>query len=282
MILVFGKTGQLAKELQFFENIITLGRNQVDLRNPSSCLLEILNHKPEAVINAAAYTNVDEAEENEALATIINSDAPTAMAKACYKLNIPLIHISTDYVFDGRGDLPWKVQDEPAPQNAYGRTKLAGEIGVRNSGVTHAIIRTSWIISSHGKNFVKTMLRLAETKDKLKIVSDQIGGPTFARDIANVCLQVVKQLKLDPSKSGTYHFCGTPNVSWAEFASEIFNIAGKKTYVMPVSTSIYTKVAKRPLNSRLDCNTIRQAFGITQPKWNKRLKHILSELKEKS
>ena len=176
MILVFGKTGQVAKELSFHENIIALERNQVDLSNPSNCFFAISNYKPEAVINAAAYTNVDKAEENEALATIINSDAPKAMAKACSNLDIPFIHISTDYVFDGRGDIPWRVQDLATPQNAYGRSKLSGEISIRNSGANYAIIRTSWIISSHRNNFVKTMLRLSETRDKIKVVSDQIGG----------------------------------------------------------------------------------------------------------
>ena len=282
MILVFGKTGQIGKELQLFENIIALGRDQADLSNPRCCILAILNHKPEAVINVAAYTNVDQAEEDEALATIINSDAPTAMAKACNKLNIPLIHISTDYVFDGRGELPWTEQDITAPQNAYGRTKLAGEIGIRTSGATHAIIRTSWVISSHGKNFVKTILHLAEKKDKLNIVSDQIGAPTHARDIANVCIQIVKKLQLDPTKSGTYHFCGTPYVSWAEFASEIFSQADINTDIKPVYTSNYPTIAMRPLNSRLDYDKIRQVFGITQPKWRKSLKHVLKELKVKS
>jgi len=279
MILVFGKTGQVAKELQLFENIITLGRDQADLSNPRCCLLAILNHNPEAVINAAAYTNVDQAEEDEALATIINSDAPTAMAKACKKLNIPLIHISTDYVFDGTGDLPWKVQDVTVPQNAYGRSKLAGELGIRASGATHAIIRTSWVISSHGKNFVKTMLRLSKTKDKLKIVADQIGGPTYARDLANICMQILKELRLDPNKSGTYHYSGKPDVSWAELASELFNQAGINTDVKPIYTSNHPTIAKRPLNSRLDCNTVRQVFGIIQPKWREGLKNILRELK---
>ena len=281
MILVFGKTGQVAKELQFRENIITLERNQVDLSNPSSCLIAILNYKPEAVINAAAYTNVDKAEENEALATIINSDAPKAMAIACSKLNIPFIHISTDYVFDGRGDIPWRVQDLTTPQNAYGRSKLSGEISIRNSGATYAIIRTSWIISSHRSNFVKTMLRLSETRDKIKVVSDQIGGPTYARDIAQVCLQIASELRSDPIKSGIYHYSGTPNVSWAELASEIFNQAGKDTKVEYIYTSDFPMNAKRPLNSRLNCDTIKQTFCINQPKWKRGLENILKELKVK-
>ncbi len=282
MILVFGKTGQVAKELQHYKNIVPLGRNEVDLVNPKSCYRAILNCKPKAVINAAAYTNVDKAEEEEVLATKINSDAPKAMAKACSKLDIPFIHISTDYVFDGRGDIPWGVQDIATPQNAYGRSKLSGEISIRNSGATYAIIRTSWIISSHRNNFVKTMLRLSETRDKIKIVSDQIGGPTYARDIAHICLQIVKELRLDPIKSGIYHYSGKPNVSWAELASEIFNQAGKDTQVEYIYTSDFPMNAKRPLNSRLDCDTIRQTFGITQPRWTRGLENILKELKVKS
>ncbi|MDB9810495.1 dTDP-4-dehydrorhamnose reductase, partial [Planktomarina temperata] len=216
MILVFGKTGQVANELQRLSGVTALGREDVDLSDPAACAVAIREHAPKAVINAAAYTAVDRAEEEEHLATVINGDAPAAMAKACAELGIPLVHISTDYVFNGTGNTPYRPDDATEPQNAYGRSKLAGEQGIRNSRAVYAILRTSWVVSAHGTNFVKTMLRLSETRDALNVVSDQIGGPTPARDIAAACLQIANQLIQDTTKSGIYHFSGAPDVSWAE------------------------------------------------------------------
>ena len=184
MILVFGKTGQVATELQRLGDVVALGRDQADLSDPAACSDAIRTHAPRAVINAAAYTAVDRAEEEEALATIINGDAPTAMAQACVELGIPLIHISTDYVFEGTGDTPWQPDDPTAPQNAYGRSKLAGEIGIRNSGAVHAILRTSWVVSAHGANFVKTMLRLSETRDAFNCRG---GSNRWANTCARYC-----------------------------------------------------------------------------------------------
>ena len=278
MILVFGKTGQVATELQRLGDVVALGRDQVDLADPAACADAISTHAPRAVINAAAYTAVDRVEKEEALATIINGDAPTAMAQACAELDIPLIHISTDYVFEGTGDAPWHPNDPTAPQNAYGRSKLAGEIGIRNCGAVHAILRTSWVVSAHGSNFVKTMLRLSDTRDALTVVADQIGGPTPARDIAAACLEMAKQLIADPSKSGTYHFCGAPDVSWAEFARAIFEKAGRAVAVTPIPTTDYPTPAKRPLNSRMECGATQQAFGIPRPDWREGLNMILQEL----
>ena len=278
MILVFGKTGQVATELPRLGDVVAMGRDQADLSNPLACADAIRAHAPRAVINAAAYTAVDRAEEEETLATIINGDAPTAMARACVELGISLIHISTDYVFAGTGDTPWHPNDPTAPQNAYGRSKLAGEIGIRNSGAVHAILRTSWVVSAHGANFVKTMLRLSDTRDALTIVADQIGGPTPARDIAAACLEMAKQLIADPSKSGTYHYSGTPDVSWADFAWAIFEQAGKRVKVTPIPTTDYPTPAKRPLNSRMNCSAAKQVFGIVRPNWRDGLNVILPEL----
>lgn len=282
MILVFGKTGQVATELQRLSGVMALGREDVDLLDPNACAAAIREHAPKAVINAAAYTAVDRAEDEEHLATIINGDAPTAMAKACAELGIPLVHISTDYVFDGSGDTPWQPNDMTDPQNAYGRSKLAGEIGILESGAVHAILRTSWVISAHGANFVKTMLRLSETRDALNVVADQIGGPTPARDIAKACLQIANQLIQDTTKSGTYHFSGAPDVSWADFATEIFAQAGRTMTVAPISTAEYPTPAKRPLNSRMDCHSTEQIFGIKRPNWQDGLKEILKDLEETS
>ena len=278
MILVFGKTGQVTTELQRCGDVVALGRDQADLANPAACSDAIRAHTPSAVINAAAYTAVDRAEEEEAMATIINGDAPKAMARACVELDIPLIHISTDYVFAGTGDTPWHPDDPTAPQNAYGRSKLAGEIGIRNSAAVHAILRTSWVVSAQGANFVKTMLRLSQTRDALKIVADQIGGPTPARDIAAACLEMAKQLIADASKSGTYHFSGAPDLSWADFARAIFEQTGKAVTVTPIPTTDYPTPAKRPLNSRMNCSAIEQVFGIPRPDWREGLNIVLQEL----
>ena len=278
MILVFGKTGQVASELQSHKDVIALGRDQADLSVPTTCTEAIQRYKPRAVINAAAYTAVDKAESEENLANMINGDAPGAMARTCAELDIPLVHISTDYVFEGTGDTAWRPGDVTAPQNAYGRSKLIGEIGIRDSGAAHAILRTSWVVSAHGGNFVKTMLRLSDTRDALSIVADQIGGPTPARDIAAACLQMAKQLIADPSKSGTYHFSGGPDVSWADFARAIFEQAGRAVTVTPIPTTDYPTPAKRPMNSRMECGATQQAFGIPRPDWCDGLNMILQEL----
>ena len=278
MILVFGKTGQVATELQRLSDVTALGRDDVDLSDPTACAAAIRDHAPVAVINAAAYTAVDRAEDEETLATVINGDSPTAMAKACAELGIPLVHISTDYVFEGTGNTPYCPEGVTEPENAYGRSKLAGEIGIRASGAVYSILRTSWVVSAHGANFVKTMLRLSETRDALNVVADQMGGPTPARNIATACLNIAEQLIQEPSKSGTYHFSGAPDVSWAEFASKIFAQAGRTVTVTPILTVEYPTPAKRPLNSRMDCHSTEQVFGITRPNWHDGLKEILKEL----
>ena len=281
MILVFGKTGQVATELQRSGDVLALGRDQADLSDPVACVQAIRALAPRAVINAAAYTAVDKAEEDEGLATIINGDTPTAIAQACAEMQIPLLHISTDYVFEGSGEVPWKPGDATAPQNAYGRSKLAGEEGILGSGATHAILRTSWVVSAHSANLVKTMLRPSDTRDTLSVVADQIGGPTPARDIAGACLMIAQHLQDDPSKSGTYHYSGAPNVSWADFASEIFAQASRSVTVIPITTAEYPTPAKRPLNSRMDCRLTNSTFGIEQLDWRLGLKAMIKELEIK-
>lgn len=282
MILVFGKSGQVAQELQRVGSILALGRSEVDLCKPAACADAIRHYTPKAVINAAAYTAVDRAEYEESLATVINGDAPTAMAQACLELGIPLIHISTDYVFDGVGEAPWIPSDTTNPLNAYGRSKLAGEIGVRNSGAIHAILRTSWVVSAYRNNFVKTMLNLAKTRDTLDVVSDQIGGPTPARDIAMTCLRIVQMLIKEPFTSGTYHYCGTPDVSWADFARVIFDQTNRYVTINPIPSGEYLAAAKRPLNSRMDCSATEKVFGIPRPDWRPGLTMIVQKLKETS
>ena len=265
--------------MQAFEEVKVLGRNNAELSDPQLCADAIQLYSPKAVINAAAYTAVDKAEIEESFATVINGDAPAAMAQACAELDIPFIHISTDYVFRGTGTKPWKADDLTDPQNAYGRSKVVGEIGIRESGAVYAILRTSWVVSAHGTNFVKTMLHLSETRDVLNIIADQIGGPTPARDVARACIQIAKQLIQEPSKSGTYHFSGAPDVSWAEFAMDIFDQAGKSVTVNLIQTSDYPTPTIRPLNSRMDCSKTKQVFGISRPDWRVGLNTILKDLR---
>lgn len=279
MILVFGKTGQIATELQNSNDVFALGRNQADFSDPLVCAKIVKILSPKAVINAAGYTSVDETEENEELATIINGDTPTSIAKACSELQIPIVHISTDYVFQGSGEIAWKPNDNTLPQNAYGRSKLVGELGIQKTGATHVILRTSWVVSAHGTNFVKTMLRLSKSQNTINIVADQIGGPTPARNVADTCLIIARQLQQDASKSGIYHYSGKPNVSWADFALEIFKQASYSATVIPIASNKFETPVKRPLNSRMDCSMTRSTFGVEQPDWRLELKEILKELK---
>ncbi len=281
-ILVFGETGQLARELAAHECVICLGRARADLSDPDACAEAIRQARPGAVINAAAYTGVDKAEEEEALATVVNGKAPGEMAQACKDLGVPFVTVSTDYVFDGSGTAPWQSGDATAPLNAYGRSKLAGEDAVRAVGGAYAILRTSWVVSAYGNNFVKTMLRLGKERERLTIVADQIGAPTPARAIAAACIAMARQLAQDPGKSGIYHMAGAPQTSWAGFARAIFEQAGLACAVVDIPSSTYPTPAARPLNSRLSCTTLEDIFGISQPDWRAGLRDILKDLGELS
>lgn len=272
-ILVFGKTGQLARELAIYDDVTCLGRDEADLTDPAACTAAIKAYAPAVVINAAAYTAVDEAEEEEALATEINGQGLRRSGHS-------LFTVSTDYVFDGSGAAPWQAGDAVAPVNAYGRSKLVGEEATLAAGGTHAILRCSWVVSAHGSNFVKTMLRLGAEREALTIIADQIGAPTPARDLARACLEMAWQLQQDPGKSGTYHLQGTPEVSWAGFAREIFTQANVACAVTDIPTTDYPTPAARPLNSRLDCSALETVFGIFQPDWRQGLSEILKDLGE--
>ncbi len=277
-ILVFGETGQVARELAALEGTKCIGRAGADLSDPEACAALISAEKPRAVINAAAYTAVDKAETDETVATVVNGDAPGAMAQTCAALGIPFVHISTDYVFEGGGQTPWKPSDATGPLSAYGRSKLIGEAAVCGAGGAYAILRTSWVVSAHGNNFVKTMLRLGAERDALTIVADQIGGPTGAREIAVACHSIAQQLIADPAKSGTYHFSGAPDCSWSDFARAIFDGAGLTCAVTDIPSSDYPTPAVRPLNSRMDCSATEQVFGISRPDWQATLKHIFKDI----
>jgi dTDP-4-dehydrorhamnose reductase len=278
-LLVFGRTGQVARELARLSPGATfLSRDEADLAEAGACARAIGAARPEAVINAAAWTAVDGAEDSLEAAMAVNGRAPGEMAAACARLGMPLVHISTDYVFDGSGTAPFAPGDPTGPLGAYGATKLAGEEAVAAAGGTHAVLRTSWVFSAHGSNFVKTMLRLSETRDRLTIVADQVGGPTPAGAIAGACLNIAGALAADPGKSGVYHFSGAPDVSWADFARAIFAAAGREATVEDIPTSAYPTKARRPLNSRLDCRATEAAFGIARPDWRAALTEIVAEL----
>ena len=277
-LLVFGSTGQLAVALRNrSDDARFLDRAAADLADPEACAAVIRATRPSAVINAAAYTAVDRAEEEEVLATRINAEAPGAMARACADLEIPFLHVSTDYVFDGSGQSPWHPDAPIAPINAYGRSKAAGEAAVRAAGGSHAILRTSWVFSATGRNFVTTMLQLSERRDALKVVDDQIGGPTPALSIAETLLQMAGAMRAGQA-GGTYHYAGAPATSWRCFARETFTTADRAVDVAGIPTSSYPTPAKRPLNSRLDCSTLQKDFGIRPPDWRLALKDIVKEL----
>ncbi len=277
-ILVFGQTGQLGHALGSFPGVTCLPRETADLSNPDACAALITETDADAIINAAAYTAVDAAEQEQALADQVNAHSPAAMARAAAGRGLPFVHVSTDYVFDGSGTTPFAADAPIHPINAYGRSKALGEQGIVAAGGAYAILRTSWVFSAWGKNFVKTMLALAETRDQLSVVCDQIGGPTAAMDIARTCLTLANSLRQHPDKAGIYHYSGQPDTSWAGFAREIFAQAGKNITVHDIPSSDFPTPAQRPANSRLDCSGLKAAFDIERPDWRRSLTDVLQEL----
>jgi len=278
-ILLFGKTGQVAKELCNRPNVTAIGRDKADFTEPQKIIEIVKSTDADIIINAVAYTSVDLAEEEFELANIINGTTVKELAKVSASRNIPFLHISTDYVFKGGGNLNWKTSDQTNPQNSYGKSKLIGESGILEAGGPHVILRTSWVFSSHGNNFVKTMLRLASNNNELSIVKDQIGGPTCAKDIANALWKIASDFYAGNGITGIYHFSGKPNSSWANFASEIFSQSQQDIKIKQILTKDFLTKAKRPLNSRLDCSSLRIDYGIKQPEWKKGLTNVLANLK---
>lgn len=278
-LLVFGRTGQVARDLaRIAPGARFAGRDDADLSDPAACAALIRAVRPRAVINAAAWTAVDRAEAEPDAARRVNADAPGAMAAACADLGVPFVHISTDYVFDGSGEAP-RAEDAPtAPLGVYGATKLDGERAIAAAGGQWAVLRTSWVFSAHGSNFVRTMRRLGAERPRLTVVADQVGGPTAAHDIARAVLAMAEQMTADPAKGGLYHFAGAPDVSWAEFARTILARSGLSAEVVDIPTADYPTPARRPLNSRLDCAAITRDFGIARPDWRVSLDPVIKEL----
>ena len=272
----------MATELQRQCDLIALGRDVVDFLSPERFDVILDEYRADIIINAVAYTDVDGAEAREELATKVNGVAPTILAEKVAVRKIPFIHISTDYVFEGNRDHCWTPSDSPNPLNAYGRSKLVGEIGIARAGGIFAILRTSWIFSSTGKNFVKVMLRLNASRTEVKVVSDQIGGPTAAADIARALLTIANAFNKRQGESGIYHFAGAPDTSWANFARSVISFAGGNLEVIDILSSEFPTRAKRPLNSRMDCSKLEELFGIKRPDWRKSLQLVITELQERN
>jgi dTDP-4-dehydrorhamnose reductase len=284
-LVVLGRTGQVARELARAAEggghaLRAMGRAEADLSDPAAAaraLAALLDaERPHAVINAAAYTAVDRAEEEEALATAVNGAAPAALAREAAARGVPFLHVSTDYVFDGAGG-PYAPDAPTAPLGAYGRSKLAGEAGVRAAGGTHTILRTAWVFSAHGRNFARTMLRLGAERDVLRVVADQRGGPTPAAAIAAALLVMARALA-EGAPSGTHHLAGAPDTTWAGFAREIMARAGLGARVEGIATRDYPTPAARPAYSRLDCASLKRVFGIARPDWREGLGAVLADL----
>lgn len=290
-ILQFGRTGQVGLELLRLaiargHQVTALGRDTVDLADPNRVPWAISAAGPvDIVINGAAYTAVDRAESEPEIAHAVNAEAVGVLAETCGRRNLPVIQLSTDYVFSGEGIAPYKEDDPTGPLNIYGRTKLAGEEQLRQNQPHHVIVRTSWVYGALGSNFVKSMLRLGAERAELKIVDDQFGAPTAAVDIADACLRIAEQVVAEPNKApwGTYHFTGRGETTWRRFAEAIFELAapwnGAGPHILPIPTSAYPTPAVRPLNSRLDCTKILTTFGIETRDWRDSLAEVLAEIR---
>lgn len=287
-VLVTGGNGQLGTELKRFawpENwrVVAVDLAELDLRDTDGIAALVASRPWVAIISAGAYTAVDKAESDIVAAWAVNAMAPAALAAACASANIPIIQVSTDYVFDGDRAGAWEVDDPVAPLGVYGASKLGGELAVRTSGARYVVVRTAWVVSAHGNNFVKTMLRVGAERDVLKVVDDQRGSPTSAADLAAVLATIARRLADDPAAPvGTYHFSNAGEVSWCGFAREIFrqsqDLGGPSAAVEGITTSDYPTPARRPANSLLSHAAILRDYGIRPRPWQDGLRDILQEL----
>lgn len=288
--VVTGVAGQVVQSLveqakgNSAVEVIPLGRPALDLGEPETIESVLRAAKPDLIVSAAAYTAVDQAETDEAAAFAVNAQGPAELARVAKALGVPLVHISTDYVFDGSKAAPYNESDPVAPLGVYGRSKLEGEQQVAANTSDYAILRTAWVYSPYGKNFLRTMLRLAETRDELNVVDDQIGNPTSAQDIADAVLAVGRNLLTsnDAALRGVFHLSGTGEGSWADFATEIFRLSklqgGVHAQVGRIPSSAYPTPARRPANSRLDCTKLAEVHGVTLPDWRLSTERVVKQV----
>ena len=288
-ILVFGGAGQVGRALAEAAvppdwRVIGLGHGDADITDPGAVEQAIKDHRPSFVINAAAYTAVDKAESERDICFRVNRDGAGVIARAAAAANVLLLHLSTDYVFDGGKPGPWNEDDAPGPLGVYGASKAAGEDLVRESHPHHVIVRTSWVFGAHGANFVKTMLRLAETRDELRVVADQHGKPTDAADIARALLAIAARIKSKPPQRpfGTFHFADKRATTWFGFAEAIFDAAALRgarvPQIVPIGSADYPTAARRPANSVLDCARIESVYGVIPRPWSEGLAATLDRL----
>lgn len=285
-ILVTGSNGQvgscLVKQLSLMPEIefLAVDREQLDITDCEAVNKLVDEFKPDAIINAAAHTTVDKAEQEVELSYAINCDGPQFLAQAANTVGATILHISTDYVFAGDKFGEYVETDDVAPQGIYGKSKLAGELAVAAACPRHIIMRTAWVFCETGNNFVKTMLRLAQSRDELGVVADQFGGPTYAGDIANTLIEMAQALYAGDTHYGIYHFSGFPHVSWYQFACQIFkqakvqNLLSKDMQVNAITSDQYPTPAKRPANSTLACRKVDQVFGIKPSDWQTALNNL--------
>src|SRR5437763_8689473 len=288
-LLVLGSAGQIGHELCRFAwpadyRVAGFDRAEVDITDQGAVTAAVDRERPDIVINAAAYTAVDRAESEPDAAWAGNCAGAGYLAAACHANGIPLIHISTDYVFDGSKKGPYREDDPVNPLGVYGHSKEAGDRAVREALAEHVILRTAWVYSAHGHNFVKTMLRVAAERPVLRVVADQIGSPTSAADIAGAIARIVRRLAAGERHWGTYHFAGGGAVTWHGFAEAIFELAaqwdGTPPVVEAITTADYPTPARRPANSVLDCSRIGDVFGIVPRSWREALAEVIRELYE--
>jgi dTDP-4-dehydrorhamnose reductase len=288
-IVVTGREGQVVRSLieraSRDAEIVPLGRPDLDLAgDPDAIVQSITSARPDVIISAAAYTQVDKAETERDRAFAVNERGPRAVAAAARELDVPVIHISTDYVFDGTKSAPYLEEDPTAPASVYGASKLAGEKAVLAEQPNSAVLRTAWVYSPFGANFVKTMLRLAGERDEVQVVADQRGNPTSALDIADAVLAVVANLVRtnDPAERGVFHMTAPRDASWAEFAEAIFAVSaaegGPSARVKHIRTADYPTAARRPANSSLDSSKLARAHGVSLPDWHSSVKDVVARL----
>lgn len=287
-LAVTGKNGQVVSALQALAGpdleIVALGRPELDLARPDTVFKALREAKPDVVVSAAAYTAVDKAESEPDIAFAVNRDGAKAVARAANDIGVPVIHISTDYVFDGTKTTAYVENDPTGPASVYGRSKLEGEHAVSENTKNYAILRTAWVYSEYGSNFVKTMLRLSESRDEVNVVADQFGCPTSANDIAVAIVSIAKRLATDPSAHlrGVFHMSGTGETNWAGFAKQIFEFSaengGKSIVVNEITTAQYPTPARRPANSRLDCSKLEEVYRIRLPEWQTSTRAVMAAL----